>query len=48
MTDFGNEGAILRFKDVLEKIGLGKAIARERGESGADVFIGTIRIDTYL
>lgn len=48
MTDFGNEGAILRFKDVLEKIGLGKAIARERGDSGAQVFIGNVQVDSHL
>jgi GTP-binding protein len=48
MTDFGNEGAILRFKDVLDKIGLKKAIVRERGESGAPVFIGEISVDAHI
>ena len=48
MTDFGSEGAILRFKDVLEKIGLGKAIARERGDSKADVFIGNVQVDSHI
>ncbi|MDA1292726.1 MAG: GTPase ObgE [bacterium] len=48
MTNFASEGAILRFKDVLERIGLGKAIGRERGDSGADVFIGNVQVDSYL
>jgi len=48
MTNFANEGAILRFKDVLEKIGLGKAIARERGDSATTVFIGNVQVDSHL
>ena len=48
MTDFENEGGILRFKDVLAKIGLGKAIARERKDSGAAVFIGEISVDAHI
>ena len=48
MTEFANEGAILRFKDVLDKIGLGKAIVRERKDSGAAVFIGEISVDAYI
>ncbi len=48
MTEFANEGAILRFKDVLDKIGLGKAIVRERKDSGAAVFIGKISVDAYI
>ena len=48
MTEFNSEGAVLRFKDVLDKIGLGKAIARERGETSSEVYIGKIRVDPYI
>ncbi|MBI3332408.1 GTPase ObgE [Candidatus Peregrinibacteria bacterium] len=46
MTDFGNEGAIQRFQNVLERVGLTKAIRRAGATSG--VFIGGKRIDEYL
>jgi GTP-binding protein len=48
MTNFDSEGGILRFKDVLDKIGLSKAIARERKDSGAAVFIGEISVDAHI
>jgi len=48
MTDFGNDGGIHRFRDVVDRIGLLKAIRRERGESEAPVYIGTTKIDQYI
>jgi GTP-binding protein len=48
MTDFSSSGALLRFKDVLDRIGLKNAINRERGDTDAKVFIGDISIDSYL
>jgi GTP-binding protein len=48
MTNFESEGGILRFKDVLDKIGLKKAINRERGGSEAKVFIGEISVDAHI
>lgn len=48
MTNFDNEGAKLRFTDVLERIGLMKAIRRIRKEEGLPVYIGSQRVDMYL
>lgn len=48
MTDFSKEGGVRRFRDVLERIGLKKALIKERGESGLPVYIGEIRVDGYL
>ena len=48
MTDFSKEGGIRRFRDVLDRIGLKKALIKERGESGSSVYIGEIRVDRYL
>jgi GTP-binding protein len=48
MTDFGNEGAIARFRDVLERVGVAKAIDRALKEGEVPVYIGDIRVDSYL
>jgi hypothetical protein len=47
MTDFENEAAVDRFKDVVERTGLLKAIRKVRkGEER--VYIGKTRVDEYL
>ena len=48
MTDFSNEGAVRRFRDVLERIGLLKGIQKLRGDHESPVFIGKTRVDTHL
>lgn len=48
MTNFDNDGAVMRFKDVAEKIGLKKAIARLGNPEGKSVFIGDRNISEYL
>lgn len=48
MTDFSSEGGLMRWKDIVEKIGLKKAIQKERGEQESSVFIGEIQVDAYL
>ena len=47
MTDFGNMGAIERFRNVIDRVGLLKAIRRAQGEAGP-VYIGEIQVDMYL
>lgn len=48
MTDFGSEGAVRRFRDVLERIGLLKAIRKLKGDEDAPVFIGGMRVDEHV
>ncbi|HAI98528.1 TPA: GTPase ObgE [Candidatus Peribacteria bacterium] len=48
MTSFSSIGARKRFLDVCERIGLKKAINRERMKDDLPVYIGKIRVDTYL
>jgi Obg family GTPase CgtA-like protein len=48
MTDFSKEGAIQRFRDVLERIGLKQTLENEIGESEIDVFIGGIKVDSFI
>lgn len=48
MTNFDSEGAVQRFRDVLDKIGLKKALKRERESDTTPVFIGAVRVDEYL
>lgn len=47
MTNFESIGAVERFKDVLERIGLRKTIAKMNAGQNA-VYIGSTRIDSYL
>jgi Obg family GTPase CgtA-like protein len=48
MTDFSNQGAVLRFGDVLKRIGLQKALEKLGAGSGTTVFIGTTDVSQYL
>ena len=47
MTDFQSEGGVLRFKDVIDRIGLKKAL-RNQSEEGCEITIGGIRVDQYI
>jgi GTP-binding protein len=48
MTDFGNQGAVLRFRDVADRIGLVKAIDRLGRTEDTAVYIGDIRVEKYI
>ncbi len=48
MTDFSNTGAVNRFHDVLDKIGLRKAIKKLQLAEGTAVWIGKTRVEGYL
>ncbi len=48
MTNFNAQGAIFRFQDILDRIGLRDAIRRERKAENSPVFIGNIPVDVYL
>lgn len=50
MTDFGNESAVRRFRDVVERIGLVRAVRKLRMGplEDAPVYIGAVRVDQYL
>ena len=47
MTDFGNAGSRQRFRDVVARIGLLKAIERIAKNDDA-IFVGSTRVDEYL
>ncbi|MDB4977905.1 MAG: GTPase Obg [Candidatus Peribacteria bacterium] len=48
MTNFSNAAAQKRFYDVVERIGLLKAIKKMRTSEEQPVFIGAMRVDPYL
>ncbi len=48
MTDFSAEGGVHRFRDVLDRIGLTKALARIEKKEGTPIYIGEIQVDSYL
>ncbi len=48
MTDFKNQGAVLRFADVLKRIGLQKALEKLGGGTGTKVFIGSVDVSDHL
>ena len=48
MTDFKAEGAVRRWRDVLERIGVYKAIKRIRLNDDARIFIGEREITKLL
>lgn len=49
MTNFENAGAVNRFRDVAERIGLNRAIKRALKETpDLPVYIGKVRVDEYL
>lgn len=48
MTNFNSEGGIMRFKDVLKKVGLDKALLRHKANKAPAVYIGKVQVDPYL
>jgi GTPase len=48
MTDFKNSGAVERFRDVVERTGLMKALQKQGWQEGVRVYIGNIRVDEHL
>lgn len=48
MTNFESVGGQERFRDVLERVGVLKAIKQSKPAEDAAIFIGDIRIDGYL
>lgn len=48
MTDFQNRSAVDRFRDVLHRTGLRRAIKRARPTPDCPVFIGQIAVEKYL
>ena len=47
MTDFKNEGAVRRFRDVLDRVGITKAIAK-MWDGKSPIRIGKERVEGYL
>ncbi len=50
MTNFTSPGAVRRFRDVVERIGLSKALRREseRGSATGEIFIGDIPVSEHI
>ncbi|TSC79542.1 MAG: GTP-binding protein [Candidatus Peregrinibacteria bacterium Gr01-1014_25] len=49
MTNFDSSGALSRFRDVLSRVGVLRAVSRLRQKRGGrPVYIGDIRVDAYL
>ncbi len=48
MTPFGHPGAQKRFRDVIDRIGLQKALRRLQLPPGTPVLIGNVRVEEYL
>ncbi len=48
MTNFESDGAIRRFHDVLERVGVVNALKRMKLPKGSSVYIGTVRVDPHL
>jgi GTP-binding protein len=48
MTDFGSMGAIKRFLDVADRVGLLKALRKAGVQEGTRVFIGSVQVDAHL
>lgn len=48
MTNFESEGGIRRFRDVIERIGLLKALKKHRTSEDTPIYIGGIRVDEYV
>ncbi len=51
MTNFNVHGGLQRFRDVIDRVGVSKAIRHARGKEGFEealVYIGGIRVDEYL
>jgi len=48
MTEFNSIGAVLRFQDIVEKIGLKKALKKARKDEDTKVFIGKIDVSDHI
>lgn len=48
MTNFASDGALRRFHDVVERIGLRKALQRIPEAAQCEVYIGTVRVDPHF
>ena len=48
MTDVSQEGALRRFRDIVERIGLKRALGRAGMTDGTTVYIGDIQVNAYL
>jgi len=48
MIDYEKAGAIQRFRDVIERIGLERELKKVRGDSGLPVYIGKVRVDQFI
>ena len=48
MTEFKSPGALERFKDVVERVGLLRALERAGWQDGVAVYIGQTRVDEHL
>ena len=48
MTNFESTGGVQRFKDVIERIGLIRALKKVRENDDSAVYIGEIKVDQYL
>lgn len=48
MTDFQNRGAVERFRDVVERVGLVRALQKHGWQEDVKVHIGRIRVDEHL
>ncbi len=48
MTNFESRGGVERFRDVVDRIGLLKALNRHGRKENTPVFIGTKKVDEYL
>ena len=48
MVDFANRSAIERFRDVVERTGLLKALQKNGWKDEEKVFIGNIQVDEHL
>lgn len=46
MTNFSSPGAVQRFRDVIDRVGVLKAIQKQHPEG--DVYIGNVRVNDYL
>ena len=47
MTDFANEGAARRFRDVIDRVGVRRALS-SKWDGSSPIFIGSVRVDTFL
>jgi GTP-binding protein len=48
MTDFKSRGAVTRFRDVMERVGVIRAIKRIRTSEDQPVYIGKVRVDEHV